>query len=663
MADFRKLSVLAAVVLLFGLAGTASAQVAAGAFTCVANAAVPPTLRAEGMTELVGDIVLDCTGGVPTPAPTPTGVGNNATGAVIPRVNFTVFLNTNVTSRLYDTSGTSEALLLIDEPTSASNPNSPLLACNSTSGCDVAGTGTSASSPGLILAGYEPFCGAPGVGPCPVAWTVSGIATTRANVFRGIVSGNQVQFIGVPVDAPGTTGHRIFRITNVRANASGISAGPSGTPGTIQALISASGSTSVPINNPTQVVGYVQSGMAFTVRKRSDTTSSPNTSTDIQFPQCNSLSRTSTSGTNAFVAQWTENFPTAFKLRASGVTSYGAAPTDQNKPGVIYNTESGLYQTAGIAVVGGGTLPTNLGLADTATRLKFVINNLPAGVSVYASNSLLSGAVAAGTSAVLLTGENGPVAAATPTNTDFPCGSAMCTGTTSATQLPVVNNSATAVYEVTGANSLSSDAYNVGLWFSWTGNAAQNSPAPGASTIVGGFAPTPSGLGVSASTAATASSSLNIPRFIEVTQSRAVIQIYVCRTNLLFPFVTNQAGFDTGLAIANTSTDPFGTAAQAGTCTLFSYGANAPASIPTGNIASGTVYVNLASTAMPNFQGYVIAQCGFQFAHGFAFISDFGARNLAMGYLALIIPEPGLGSRGTGGQGSAGSGTGEGLVN
>jgi len=638
MADFRKMTVLAALVLLLGLAGTASAQVAAGAFTCVANAAVPPTLRSEGMTELTGDIVLDCTGGVPT-----------ISGSNIPQVNFTIFLNTAVTSRIYDTSGTSEALMLVDEPGTLPNP-SPLLACSSTAGCVITGLGV-ANPGGVVISGGEPYSGATS-------------PTARPNIFRGIVSGNQVQFIGVPVDAPGTTGHRIFRITNVRANASGISAGPSGTPGTIQALISASGSTSVPINNPTQVVGYVQSGVTFTVRKRSDSTSSPNTSTDIQFPQCNSLSRTSGGGTNAFIAQWTENFPTAFKLRAAGATAYLAAPVNQNVPGTIYNTESGFYVVSGIPQTGGGTLPITVGLADTATRLKMVINNIPAGVSVYASLSLLPASLAAGTSAVLLTGENGPVAPATAFNTDFGCGSAMCaSGTLSAAQLPVTNGTAVAIYEVTGANSLSSDPYNAGVWFSWTGNAAQNSPAPGAGVAVGGLAPTPTGLGVSTSTAAAASQTLNIPRFIDVTQSRNIVQIYVCRTNLLFPYVTNQAGFDTGLAISNTSTDPFGTAAQSGSCTLFSYGANAPASIPTGNVASGTTYVTLASTAMPNFQGYIIAQCAFQFAHGFAFVSDFGARNLAMGYLALVIPEPGLGSRGTGGQGSAGSGTGEGLLN
>jgi hypothetical protein len=33
----------------------------------------------------------------------------------------------------------------------------------------------------------------------------------------------------------------------------------------------------------------------------------------------------------------------------------------------------------------------------------------------------------------------------------------------------------------------------------------------------------------------------------------------------------------------------------------------------------------------------MFALCNFQFGHGFAFISDVGARNLAMGYLALVV--------------------------
>lgn len=43
-------------------------------------------------------------------------------------------------------------------------------------------------------------------------------------------------------------------------------------------------------------------------------------------------------------------------------------------------------------------------------------------------------------------------------------------------------------------------------------------------------------------------------------------------TRLLFPFVTNQSGFDTGIAISNISKDPFGTLHQEGTCTIHCYG-------------------------------------------------------------------------------------------
>jgi hypothetical protein len=114
----------------------------------------------------------------------------------------------------------------------------------------------------------------------------------------------------------------------------------------------------------------------------------------------------------------------------------------------------------------------------------------------------------------------------------------------------------------------------------------------------------------------------------------------------LYPYVTNIQGFDTGLAIANTTTDPFGTGAQAGSCDLNWYqGTNNPAKGNSGTIATGTIYTTLASTAVPGFNGYMIAVCNFQYAHGFAFVSDVGARNLAMGYLAVVIADPGSGSR------------------
>jgi hypothetical protein len=107
-------------------------------------------------------------------------------------------------------------------------------------------------------------------------------------------------------------------------------------------------------------------------------------------------------------------------------------------------------------------------------------------------------------------------------------------------------------------------------------------------------------------------------------------------TNLLFPFATNVAGFDTGIAIANTSLDPFSTEPSDGTCDFHFYGSNAPEVVSSPTIAAGTDYVTLVSSVAPNFSGYVFAVCSFRYAHGFAFISDVGARNLAMGYLPLV---------------------------
>jgi hypothetical protein len=112
------------------------------------------------------------------------------------------------------------------------------------------------------------------------------------------------------------------------------------------------------------------------------------------------------------------------------------------------------------------------------------------------------------------------------------------------------------------------------------------------------------------------------------------------KTRLLFNFATNQAGFDTGITISNTGADPFNTINATGACTLTFYGASAPAPVNTGPIAPGATWTNLASSIAPGFQGYFIAACDFPFAHGFAFVSDLGARNLAMGYLPVNVCSP-----------------------
>jgi len=113
MVAFRRCFFALAVVVL--LSGLASAQTNNTPFTCSAAVSVPPTLRAEGFTELIGDIVLTCTGG---------NNGQYTIGAALPTANISVSLGTNVTSRLINGS-VSDALLLIDEPGSALSQTVP----------------------------------------------------------------------------------------------------------------------------------------------------------------------------------------------------------------------------------------------------------------------------------------------------------------------------------------------------------------------------------------------------------------------------------------------------------------------------------------------------------------------------------------------------------
>jgi len=124
-------------------------------------------------------------------------------------------------------------------------------------------------------------------------------------------------------------------------------------------------------------------------------------------------------------------------------------------------------------------------------------------------------------------------------------------------------------------------------------------------------------------------------------------------TRLLFPFVTNQAGFDTGIAISNTGRDSTGTIGTAGTCTVNYFGqvtgggpAPAPqttnAPIPAGGqltfvLSSGG---NLGITGTPGFQGYIEVDCAFPFAHGFGFLTDgpIGQARIGTTIPALVLP-------------------------
>jgi len=147
------------------------------------------------------------------------------------------------------------------------------------------------------------------------------------------------------------------------------------------------------------------------------------------------------------------------------------------------------------------------------------------------------------------------------------------------------------------------------------------------------------------------------PRFSDnpqPTPAAPLLLIAPCTTNLLFPWiVSNVAQFDTGIAIANTSVDPFSaivanpTPPEHGTCTItgFPKGEGTPIALTTGDISAGDTYTAVLSTTVFNgFAGYIIARCNFQYGHGFAFITNNYATGMpptvGQGYIALVIPDP-----------------------
>jgi hypothetical protein len=652
MADFRRWMILLAVVAVF--TGIASAQVGNGSgsnfqpFTCAVQNTVTPQLRQEGFTEQTGDILIVCTGGTPIQA-----------GQSIPTIDITVFYNVPaVTSRLLNTnSGASEAILMIDEPDNGLpsaetgyGPSLPQLVCSSA---------TTGAGPN----GCPEWVGTVnGVNGVPVAGGSTG-NTPGANVFQGVVSGSQVVFFGIPVLPPVTSGFsRVFRITNVRVNANGAGGGAAGGPGQVNASISTSGATSLGLTNANPIVGFITPSLSTKV------------SSAGSFPQCNA-----TTAVGGFLT-YSENFPTAFKTRVdgtrsgSGTASNFTSTVTQNVPGLAYNSESnfvvnGANQTNGFgnptglsnSLTGGGF---TAGLADYGTRVKAIFSNIPTGVTLYVGTTNVSstnsntfafvntpnpnsspfGTTTATSFAVLITSETasdgtGVLPVATATNSFTPASSTAgnyVAFTSQGSPIPVE-------WEVVNTQPTTNESLVFVYYIGYTGVTQSFPPAPTTGTVTMTYAPTPTNGAFSATSGGTTAVNNLIPRFADTsTGSSTAFTINLCETTLLFPYITTVTGFDTGIVIANTTTDPFKTTNQQGTCTLNWYqGSNNPAATVTPVIPTGTIYTNNASNtglAGQGFSGYMIATCNFQLAHGVAEVMDVGIQHLLSAYLALVVP-------------------------
>jgi hypothetical protein len=612
MVAFRKLfPVLAvaafSVVSAFGQGSTA--------LNCQANSGVPPVVRAEGLTELVGDLVLNCTGGNPA-QPILT--------------NIQVFLNTNVTSRL-GASDTYDALLLIDEPGAART--------------DVNGAPSAAVTPFCLAGAAFTTCN-----PANTSQTYQTVTPTNSaagqTVYRGmkpaVSTQNSIVWTGVTIVPPGSNRTRTLRITNIRANASSIGATSSGLPNQIIAFVSSFPQGTLPIDNPQQTVGYVQQGLLFDIRSCSNGSAASGRNGFQCISRNQDRYNTPTSGTlpsNSAPAEtviglrYREGFQTAFKRKyIDGQLS--------SLPGQVFNSESGFMNTNAPS----SGLGTTDGLADAGTRLRAVFNNVPSNVRIFVSTSSVTGLSTTGSSAVLVTtdangatpGGGTTIPTAPPGVIRMICGTTTVNDGNNAVEVPITSGTGQAVWEVVSADQSNLDTLVFHAGYAYVANASAGQPGLGQATVTGTFAPLYTAANAGQSDFGTPS----IPRFVAGTATaQNFFAINSCATNLLFPFVTNQAGFDTGIAISNTSQDPFSTSnANAGTCKLNYYGTlpnNAPLTTTSEttdrDVAAGATATLVLSSGggyglkgNPNMQGYIIAQCNFRYAHGFAFITDGG---------------------------------------
>ena len=537
-------------------------QVGPSLMTCIATA-VPPVVRAEGIAELTGDIVLTCTstGGFPANAYITTNVSSS--------------LNVNITNNIDFGAGSNitDAVLVINE-----------------NNCDDPAAAGSVFSCGDDDRFQDPQFGRLAANN-RLEWNQVSIPYPGADPDG---AGPQLPF------PPVTT----LRITSVRGNASQLGVPGAATfPSTqITSFVSITGPTTVPVTNNVLNVAVPILGLIVDI----DGT-------------INGLQCIEDEGTAEI--ELSEGFATSFKT--IGVGTYTTGQTQW---------ESGYY--APDSNNGGG--------ASQGTRFLLRFFNIPDGVDVEVPNYV-------NCEGSLVPGDGLQIAYVSGADADGQGGS-FTEETSGDTDVSISGGFGRAVYEVVNSNPFRNESCTVPIYVSWTPDTANDLPAIGSGQVSASFAPI--------STVTVASDGEAEPRFIDTGgDPETFVSIARCTTTLLFPFVTNQAGFDTGMAISNTSEDWLGTEPQSGACTLHYHGATlgggaAPADQTSTVIAGGEQLVFTLSGGNPGqgieggpeFQGYIIAVCEFQYAHGFAFITDGfgGLPALAQGYLALVIPYDGF---------------------
>lgn len=449
-----------------------------------------------------------------------------------------------------------------------------------------------------------------------IAGVVTAGALPAAASVQGVTNGTQVTFLGIPTPATAAGASFQIAITNVRVDASSINS-------TVPVPVNETLFINTAVGATPLVGAAVLSNVTVAFAQNGLTAASVPSASLTNFTICGGAG-----GATGFNVSFGEAFPNSFKIGTAANATLGAAASN--------NTETG-YQPA--AFPNFGAAGSNVAVGGTRVQINYAA--IGSGVALYVP-IVVAQDTGFGPGTLTLTGSaTGAFAAVTPsTDAGLP---AIVAPNTGWAKLTVTGGTAVAVYEVTTQNPGATDKFTV------------------LTTLKGTVAATAVGIPVTAQVtfAPISAAAGTIPNFVVGTASTPVngSSFSLCTTTMIFPFITNAPGFDTGLAIANTSTDNLKAGGgnsvkdSAGTCTLSFFGTNKPAAdVVTPPVVSGTTYVATLSSLVPNFQGYAIAQCNFLFAHSFAYISYnlTQTNGVSMGYLGLNLgtgrgtPTPGL---------------------
>jgi hypothetical protein len=422
----------------------------------------------------------------------------------------------------------------------------------------------------------------------------------------GVISGTSVTFSNIPVPASPTNAQFVITISNIRVNSAGVTTTPNAPPIPVSVQYYLQGTNVTPAVTTPVAVAFAQNGLGAITS--SNVLATPNTI-------CSAVTAALTP--TQYVVNVNEGFASSFKTLA-----------EENTNGINTSTA-----------------------ANSGTRIMLSFANIPAGVAVYVPLTVTSATKTGGpppvvpaqptTISLATSGTGAPVLVTASTATGAPALSGAVT---------IANNTGTAVYVVTQDDIVSApliDQFPIPVTYvSAAGAVLPTGPA----TVTVSFAP-------SIAPTATATDFPSFNNAIATAPAVSGSSYVTCSTTLLFPYVLNPAGWETGLAISNTSLDSLSStkaggnslpASQTGACVLSFFGSptgNNPANFTTPGVVAGTTWSNtLTAAAGANFNGgnggYVIANCAFQYAHGFAYIvNSFGTTSqMAMGYTAKVLP-------------------------